>query len=358
MQKLLFLLLIFAAGSALGQTDNQFAVSGTITDSSTGLPLAGASVFCQNTTFGTISKSDGSFALYLPNGGYDLVVSYTSYETMILRIHGPNAANLPLALKPKDKSLQEVAVTGSAMVADGYKKYGQFFFDHFIGTSPNALQCSIQNPEVLQFYFYKKRNRLKVKATDDLVIVNNALGYKIKFQLDTFAHEYNTDISTYTGFPFFEELSGNDSAKGAWKDNRANAYAGSRLHFVRSWYDSTLTDEGFVIERVDSASKTLKTYPIDDPYDSALYRVVENKDVEINYNGRLRVLYKNALPDPLYLLSSHLPNTLRSQISILDISDGFIIQQNGYFYDQNDVTNTGYWSWQKLGDVLPYDYNP
>jgi hypothetical protein len=40
------------------------------------------------------------------------------------------------------------------------------------------------------------------------------------------------------------------------------------------------------------------------------------------------------------------------------VNDGFVIQQNGYFYDQNDVTNTGYWSWEKLGDALPYDYNP
>ncbi|HEY4150881.1 MAG TPA: carboxypeptidase-like regulatory domain-containing protein [Chitinophagaceae bacterium] len=357
MKQLLFLLLAFATSSAFGQSE-QLVVTGTVIDSATGQPLAGASVFCQNTTFGTISKSDGAFALYLPAGGYDLVISYTSYETRILRIHGPAAATLSIVLKPKDKSLEEVAVTGSAMVADGYSKYGQFFFDHFVGTSPNALQCSIQNPEVLQFYFYKKRNRLKVKATDDLVIVNNALGYKIKFQLDTFAYEYSTDISTYTGFPFFEELPANDSLKAVWKENRENAYAGSRLHFVRSWYDSTLADEGFVIERVDSASKTLKTYPIDDPYDSSMYRVVENNDVEINYNGRMRIIFKNAQPDPQYLRSNHLPNTLHSQISIIDIDDGFIIQQNGYFYDQNDVTNAGYWSWQKLGDVLPYDYNP
>jgi len=213
MQKLLFVLFACIAGSAFGQTANQFAVTGTIIDSATGQPLAGASVFCQNTTFGTISKSDGTFALYLPEGGYDLVISYTSYETRILSIHSSTAANLSIALKPKDKSLQEVAVTGSAMVADGYKIYGQFFFDHFIGTSPNALQCSIQNPDALQFYFYKKRNRLKVKATEDIVIVNNALGYKIKFQLDSFAHEYSTELSTYTGFPFFEELPGSEAPK-------------------------------------------------------------------------------------------------------------------------------------------------
>jgi len=356
MKRLLFLLFTGAAFNAISQ--NEFVANGKVTDSATGQPLAGASVFCQNTTFGTISKSEGEFKLGLPAGGYDLVVSYTGYETRLLRIHSSTAAGLSIALKAKDKSLQEVAVTGSAAVADGWQKYGQFFFDHFIGTSPTAAQCSIQNPDALVFYFYKKRNRLKVKAKEDLVIVNNALGYKVKFQLDSFAHEYDTDISTYTGFPFFEPMPGTNEDSARWKQNRENVYAGSRLHFVRSWYDSTLADEGFVIEKVDSASKTLKTYPIADPYDSALYSVVENHDVEISYNGRLRILYNNAVPDPAYLRSSHLPNTLHAQISILDISDGFIIQQNGYFYDQNDVVNTGYWSWEKLGDALPYDYNP
>jgi len=358
MKNILSLLFVLATLSVVAQTGNQFAATGKVIDSATGQPLAGASVFCQNTTFGGVSNSEGEFKLWLPAGGYDLVVSYTGYETQSLRIHSSNAANLFITLKAKEKTLQEVSITASTAVPDGYQKYGQFFLDRFIGTSPNAAQCSIQNPDALVFYFYKKKNRLKVKAKEDIVILNNALGYKIKFQLDSFAHEYNTEISTYTGFPFFEELTGSDDDKAKWKQNRENAYAGSKLHFVRSWYDSTLADEGFVVERVDSSSKTLKTYPIRDPYDSSLYSVVENNDVEISYNGKLRVVYNNALPDPSYLRANHLPNTLHTQISMLDISDGFIIQQNGYFYDQNDVINTGYWSWQKLADALPYDYNP
>jgi hypothetical protein len=358
MKIILSLLLAFASLGVVAQTDNQFAVTGKVTDTATGQPLAGASVFCQNTTFGTISNSEGEFKLWLPAGGYDLVISYTGYETQLLRIHSAKAAHMPIALKAKEKTLQEVAITGSAAVADGYQKYGQFFLEHFLGTSPNAAKCSIQNPDALVFYFYKKRNRLKVKAKEDLIIVNNALGYKIKFQLDSFAHEYSTDISTYSGFPFFEELTGSEEDKTKWKQNREDAYAGSRLHFVRSWYDSTLADDGFVIEQVDTASKTLKTTPIADPYDSAFYRVVDSNDVEISYNGKIRVLYNNALPDPAYLRANHLPNSLHAQISILEINEGFVIQQNGYFYDQNDIINTGYWSWQKLADVLPYDYNP
>jgi len=355
MKQIFFLLLTAISIQSFSQ---EFTASGKVTDSSGVTPLAGASVFCQNTTFGTTSNSEGSFKLTLPNGGYDLIISYTGYETQVVRISATHSSNLSIVLKPKDKSLQEISIVGSNEVPDGLAKYGKFFTDNFIGNDTNAALSKIQNPEVLQFYFSKKRNRLKVKAKEDLVIVNDALGYKIKFQLDSFAHDYATGLSVYTGFPFYEELTGTDDQKALWKQNRNKAYRGSRLHFMRSWYARTLEKDGFALEQVDSTSKTLKTTSIPNPYDSTMYQVIENNDVEVTYNGRIRILYKNGLPDPQYLRENKMPASIRAQISILDISDGFVIQQNGYFYDQNDVINIGYWSWEKLADELPYDFIP
>lgn len=352
------LLIFFTCLSFCASAQQEFIATGKITDSATGLPLTGASVFCRNTTLGTTSNSEGAFSLTLPNGGYDLVISYTGYETQSVRISVSHAANLNIVLKQKDKSLQEISIIGTNEVPDGLAKYGKFFMDNFIGNDTNALQSTIQNPEALQFYFSKKRNRLKVRSKEDLVIINNALGYKIKFQLDSFAHDYGTGLSVYTGFPFYEELPGTDEQKMLWKQHRAKAYRGSRLHFIRSWYARNLETEGFAVEKVDSASKELKTTPIGNAYDSSLYQPIENNDIEISYNGRIRIIYKNALPDPQYLMENKLPASLRVQVSILDISDGFVIQQNGYFYDQNDVINIGYWSWLKLADELPYDYTP
>jgi hypothetical protein len=50
--------------------------------------------------------------------------------------------------------------------------------------------------------------------------------------------------------------------------------------------------------------------------------------------------------------------TTAVEISAIDIQNGFVIEENGYFYDQSDVTNIGYWSWKKLAELLPYDYIP
>lgn len=353
----LFIVSFCALFSVLfSQAQQEFVANGKVIDASTKQPLAGASVFCQNTTFGTITNSEGNFKLALPNGGYDLIISFTGYETQDMRISVTNAADLTIELKLKDKSMAEVTVAGSNEVPDGLVKYGSFFLENFIGNTANGAQTKIENPEVLQFYYSKKRNRLKIKAKEDLVIVNNALGYKIKYQLDSFAYEYGTDITTYSGYPFFEEMQGTDAQKEQWKENRKKAYLGSRLHFIRSWYDTSLTKEGFVLETVDPNSKTLKTEPLQNPYDTSIYHLVEDNDVEILFNGKLRVSYRNELPDPKYLAKYKMASYIKAQVTILDITEGFIIQRNGYFYEQNDVTNTGYWTWEKMADALPYDY--
>ncbi|MBE7173729.1 MAG: carboxypeptidase-like regulatory domain-containing protein [Williamsia sp.] len=357
MKALLFLVSCFFATALFAQTDF-FTTNGKVVDATSKQALSGASVFGQNTTLGTVTNAEGAFSLKLPKGGYDLVVSYTGYETQNVHINSSNANGLTIELKAADKTLSEVVISGSTEVADGLAKYGKFFMDNFIGTTLNAELCTIKNPEVLQFFFSKKRNRLKVKAKEDLVVVNNALGYTIKYQLDSFSYDYGTDVSTYSGYPFFQELEGTPEQKELWKNARINAYNGSRLHFMRSWYDSTLEDEGFALEWVDTTKKILTTLPIKNPYDTLHYIEAENNNIEIDWPGKLRVLYKHERPARKFLTQYKLPASMAYQITIMEINDAFVIEENGYFYEQADIVNTGYWSWEKVADLLPYDYNP
>src|SRR5258708_540926 len=153
--------LLFFCSSAFSQ---EFVVHGKVIDSASRQPLTGASVFCQSTTKGTLSNNEGLFYMRLPNGGYDLVISYTGYEKRSMRISNthPSTDTLLIEMSKEDKSLAEVAVVASNEVADGWTKYGQFFIDNFIGTTPATAQCKLQNPEVLHFFYTKKRNKLKV----------------------------------------------------------------------------------------------------------------------------------------------------------------------------------------------------
>lgn len=357
MKRLIPLFILTSFSITAFSQEKTFPIDGQVLDSASNQPLNGASVFAQNTTVGALSKESGNFHLRLPNGGYDLVISYTGYETQVIRIGKDHHADdtLRIRLKQQDKALEQAVVTGSLEVADGWTKYGQFFLDNFIGTTPNAAQCVLENKDALHFYFYKKRNKLRIKAADALHITNNALGYKITYQLDSFVYDYNGNVSSYTGYPLFEEMQGTPDQQQTWKQNRLYAYAGSRLHFVRSWYDSTLDNEGFVLELADSGSTRM--HKIENPYDPQYY-TRDSSDVDINVQGKLRVSYTAQTPDKKYLVQNKFPLTTGVEISAMDIPNGFVIEENGYFYDQSDVTNVGYWAWKKLAEVVPYDYVP
>ena len=109
MQKLIALIFtICLSGIAFSQ--EQFTVTGKVTDAVSKQPLSGASVFCQNTTFGVITNADGEFTIKLPRGGYDLVVSYTGYQSDEQRITTQTLEPLQIEMKTKDKSIEAVAV--------------------------------------------------------------------------------------------------------------------------------------------------------------------------------------------------------------------------------------------------------
>ena len=336
----------------------EFTILGKVVDSATGQPLTGASAFCQNTTQGTITNDKGLFFLRLPNGGYDLVISYTGYQKQIQRISNsqPIADTLVITLAKEDKTMTEVAVVATSEVADGLAKYGNFFIDNFLGTTPNAAHCTIKNPEVLHFFYTKKRNRLKVTAHDDIIIQNNALGYIIRYQLDSFSYDYNTNITQYTGSPLFSEIDTAEAVKTAWHKNRARTYLGSRLHFMRSMYDSSVAQEGFIVEKLDDNDlNNIKGQIINSLYTEDSY-AMDSGSAVVNWQGRYRVSFKPVFPDKKFLQEYKLPDNTRYQITVLTVGDGFVIEQNGYFYEQYDVLNAGYWAWKKLAEQLPYDY--
>jgi hypothetical protein len=335
-----------------------FIASGKVTDRQSGMPLAGASVFCQNTTIGTTTNAEGNFQLTLPGGGYDLVISFNGYETFSMRISQgmENIRSIPVEMKVKDKNLEEVAIVATNEVKDGWEKYGALFRDQFLGMTRNSGMCRIENPESLRFLYSRKRDRLKVLAREPLRISNAALGYVIRYELDSFIHEFGSGNTESVGYALFEQMTGSEEEQQLWKTNRENAYYGSMLHFMRCYYDSTLGMNGYKLARVDP--RTGKNTTIGDPYDSSIYRSTASGDVQLLNKGKLRVAYTLEQPEKKYLAANKLPENTTIQISILDFPEEIIIEQNGYFHDQKDILSLGYWSWEKLADMLPYDFDP
>lgn len=350
----LFLFFVSSAFASFAQS----VITGVVTDSETTLPLEGASVFAQNTTAGTITKNDGNYRLALGKGGYELIISFTGYATQRLNVEATENKTLNIALHKEDKSLSEVVIMSSNEVPDGWAKYGKFFLDHFIGTTANASQTLLQNPDALKFFYYKRSDKLKVFASEPLKIADSSLGYQLRYALDSFVYYYKTDLNSYRGNCLYQPMEGSYEQQQAWKEARQKAYEGSRLHFLRSYYDSSLKQQGFHVDILADNSLT-KFDRLKNPYDTAYYYANDSTtDVELFFPKKVSITYTKANPDSLYLQQMALPHNVPVQISYVDLLDGILIKPNGYFTEQRSWINQGYWSWKNLADQLPYDYQP
>jgi len=355
-QCLFLLLIIFLPGSVFSQN---FNVSGKVVDSATKEPLSLASVFCQNTTQGTASNKEGNFYLSLKEGGYDLIITYTGYKSQLVRISPEiKTTDLVIELVKEEKSIEEVVIRSSNEVKNGWEKYGQFFLENFIGSTPFAGKCILLNPEVLKFYYYRKTDKLKVLADSPLLISNFSLGYNIRYNLDSFLFQYKTDICSYNGYSFYEEMAAGDDSIKLWKKNRDKAYYGSRLNFMHSYFDSSLTEDGFVISLLDETNDK-KFNKITNPFDTTFYTPTDSvEEIDVIYPRRISITYTKQYPENEYLNKYKLPRDVSVQTSYVDMLDLISIKQNGYYYNQKDWINYGYWSWKNLADQVPNDYVP
>ncbi|MCR9264790.1 MAG: SusC/RagA family TonB-linked outer membrane protein [Flavobacteriaceae bacterium] len=118
--RLALLALLATTLSAFGQS--QYTLTGTVTESGTGLPVVGASVFIENTSFGTVTDFDGnySFTASLESGSYSLSFSSLGFSSQKVSIDaGGNLTITTDAVLSEDLlSLDEVVVTGTGAGAN------------------------------------------------------------------------------------------------------------------------------------------------------------------------------------------------------------------------------------------------
>lgn len=87
----------------------QKTITGKVTDDK-GLPITNASVLVKGTRVGTVTRADGTFTIDIPAGGRTLVIS--SVDMVEQEIEIGAQSSFSVSLKPSDKSLEEVVVTG------------------------------------------------------------------------------------------------------------------------------------------------------------------------------------------------------------------------------------------------------
>lgn len=227
------------------------SLTGEITDADDNMGIAGASVFINNTTFGTICDDDGNFKMPVSlNPPFELVISSVGYQTKNLAIDTFPA--LPLNIKLQQKTYDLGAVTIINPDKNGWEKYGKDFMENFIGYSPFAGECEILNKKDLEFRYDKDSYQLEVASSKPIIIRNKALGYTITYWLDDFKEDYKEHTVFFKGYSLFEPMK-NKSKQSRWNANRALAYAGSVNHFMRAFFKGNILDEGFemrIVKRI------------------------------------------------------------------------------------------------------------
>ncbi|MFM2360279.1 MAG: hypothetical protein RLY16_2272, partial [Bacteroidota bacterium] len=71
------------------------------------------------------------------------------------------------------------------------------------------------------------------------------------------------------------------------------------------------------------------------------------------------VLYLNEKPDTGFSFAEN-DQPRKYQFSVLSFAAGdpISIEQNGFHYNQTDITIQGYMAWEKVADMVPYDFIP
>lgn len=85
-------------------------ITGTVSESSTGEPLAGVTVVAKNTNASTLTSENGSFSISVPSNVNILVFSYVGYAMREMNIAGQSS--MVVLLHSGINSLDEVVVTG------------------------------------------------------------------------------------------------------------------------------------------------------------------------------------------------------------------------------------------------------
>jgi len=370
-------------------------ITGTVTSADSKKALPRVSVFLDNSAVGSASQEDGSYRLNsVRPGSYTLIAKSLGFETFEKKVLvGNETIKVDIEMKPKPLELREVVISSAA----DWKKNYEWFKKDFIGTDDNAKYCDVINPHILNLVYNQTKQKLTAKGDEFLIVENKALGYRIKFLVDSFSADKINGIISYGGQRVFEDLPGSDIQKAKWHEKREDAYYGSPMHFFRSLYQDKLDEAGFVVynflryenplrPKEEILQQKLKQFQMLARRDSFMYyknlelmskysneKVLSPplKQFEIFSHFNQQGLYVLHFTKYLYVVYTkkreekpdsrdfYRPLDMANyQASIVTLQDDFpIFDRNGTVVG-NSALYEGTWANARLSDTLPVDYVP
>ncbi|MEM9676086.1 MAG: carboxypeptidase-like regulatory domain-containing protein [Bacteroidota bacterium] len=320
-----FLLVFMVTGSNLSAQ----TIKGKLLDSATGNAVPFANVYFNASFRGTTSDGNGLFSLDVSEFyGQEIVISCVGYEPLTIKEY-KFTKFYEIYLKPQVVMLEELVIEPDDMPRQDKL---EVFIKEFIGDSPQAKQCTINNLDELRLVYFKSTSTLEGYSDKPLRIHNRALGYRIKYFLEEF--KKSEKHFGYRGNSLFEEnITLNRRELRRVERKRKSVYYGSRMHFFRALWSGQLKHEKFIVMNRDDWSELSATEIVQ----------TDSEDQNIKYLlpvAPLRIIYKEE----------------HSNIDF-EGDEKVLFTKNGYF-NPNHLRWEGVMARHRIGDLLPYGYWP
>ena len=346
----------------------QININGRVVDDTDDKPSAGAFVYFNNTTLATTADQQGQFTfetLRLLNT--ELVISTPGYELLVYKPAAEKIDKKRVVFKlHKAQTVKEKpsvkAVTRQQLLP--------FFYTSFLGVTHEADKCTIENEKDIYFAEGASINGFTVYADSPLIVVNDLLGYKLRYDLVEYTFDFSTGQKNLIGYTYYQDL-GQDKK---WVKNRKDNYAGSKMHFYRSLFSRQSYEQGFNTFLLQPADTSLhkmdhnmlivpgqgpmNVIPITAPQ---ILFIDSTNNISIRVDGQLLVqYYKNPASRDFLEKNDYLDGLLLKGVqSYIFFKTGSVgINMSGVLSEPDSVDYAGYWNYEKAANTLPYDYQP
>ncbi len=335
----------------------QVSITGKVLNDVSGEPLAGASVYINNSTIGSITGPDGFYILSnIMPGTYDIIVSFVSFDPIVHRVSvGNKDLKFSFRMNEKVTQMRNILVMSDEL----RRKRIERFRELFLGITLAGERAKILNTEDILFEEGKKKGEIIAFSEQPLVVLNRELGYKIFFELEEFYLDETGGSSYFYGFARYEDLEKGNPRK--WEKRRLQYYLGSTMHFYHCLADGNTAENDFRIYKLMDMNGSAMKAVIPVTGDSIIRQDEAKMQKYIAVEGSLVVQYLN---EPYYKsdlkTKVFLPNAsakgIQSTITLLE--HPCYLDRSGLLENPLSVRYSGFWSYEKLANMLPVDYNP
>jgi len=328
------------------------ALRAQVVDDSAGIPLPLANVFIANSTIGASTDTDGTCRLVnVPLGTHQVVASLMGYvpNTEVVQFADTVEYEAHFRLRPRMIPLPGVVV--EEREPKEWKLNLQRFLDAFFGTTSNATQCVILNPQVLDFATEPATGRFSASARGPLFIDNKALGFRCQFFLDHFTQVRETSgyfSIQFVGVARFAPLRPQDEDElTVWKFNRERAFMGSKRHFLSALIQRNTKKQGFEVNRIhknwiEYALQRRTGFSVD--ADTLIAPGPSTFQWTFAFPELLQVVYTQGRQRYYSVIELNRPSVL--------------VYSNGLLDDPLRILTYGFWAYQRFANMLPIDYQP